>query len=262
MRSLEEVGWVGELAEKGLNDCAIARLTGLPRTTVRDWRSTRRWIPRERTPSRARTPSTHSCVVCGHPCHRFDELGDRYVYLLGLYLGDGYIVHHRRGVYRLTVMLDSRYAGIVAACRQAIEAVMPAGRVCLQFRHGGTCTWVSNSSKQWPCLIPQHGPGPKHGRRIELDHWQLRLVERHPRELLRGLIHSDGCRVINRVRHGETTYHYPRYNFTNRSDDIKRIFCDACDLLGVEWRVMNRWNISVARRASVALLDEFIGPKA
>jgi hypothetical protein len=68
--------------------------------------------------------------------------------------------------------------------------------------------------------------------------------------------------VINRVRHGETTYHYPRYNFTNRSDDIKRIFCDACDLLGVEWRVMNRWNISVARRASVALLDEFIGPKA
>jgi hypothetical protein len=36
----------------------------------------------------------------------------------------------------------------------------------------------------------------------------------------------------------------------------------ACDRIGVEWRQMNRWNISVARRASVALLDRFIGPKS
>jgi len=67
---------------------------------------------------------------------------------------------------------------------------------------------------------------------------------------------------VNTVRHGPKAYEYPRYNFTNRSDDIRRIFCDACDLLGVEWRVMNRWDISVARRDSVARLDEFIGPKA
>jgi hypothetical protein len=33
-------------------------------------------------------------------------------------------------------------------------------------------------------------------------------------------------------------------------------------MLGIEWRVMNRWTISVARRASVARLDEFVGPKA
>jgi hypothetical protein len=139
---------------------------------------------------------------------------------------------------------------------------MPAGRVGLHFRHGGTCAWVTNSSKQWPCLFPQLGPGKKHERRIELTDWQLRLVERHPRELLRGLIHSDGCRFANTVRHGEKTYSYPRYNFSNRSDDIREIFCDACDLLGIEWRVMNWWDISVARRASVARLDEFVGPKA
>jgi hypothetical protein len=126
----------------------------------------------------------------------------------------------------------------------------------------GTCAWVTNSSKQWPCLFPQHGPGKKHERRIELTDWQLVLVKQHSPELLRGLIHSDGWRGTNRIRHGEKTYEYPRYTFSNRSDDIKRIFCDACDLLGIEWRVMNRWNISVARRESVARLDEFIGPKA
>jgi hypothetical protein len=54
---------------------------------------------------------------------------------------------------------------------------------------------------------------------------------------------------------------YPRYQFSNRSDDIRRIFTDACDSLGVEWRPWTRWHISVARKDSVALLDEFIGLK-
>ena len=87
-------------------------------------------------------------------------------------------------------------------------------------------------------------------------------MRHRPDLLLRGLVHSDGCRFINTVRHGEKTYSYPRYCFSNRSDDIRRIFCDACDQLGIEWRVMNRWNISVARREAVARLDEFVGPKA
>jgi hypothetical protein len=67
---------------------------------------------------------------------------------------------------------------------------------------------------------------------------------------------------MNTIRHGDKTYAYPRYNFSNRSDEIKGIFCDACDLLGIEWRVMNALDISVARRESVARLDEFVGPKA
>jgi hypothetical protein len=259
MRSLEEIGWVEGLVDAGLNDCAIARLTGLPRTTVRDWRRSRRWLLRE--PMAWIGQFSESCAQCGHPRHRFDRLGRRYAYLLGLYLGDGYLVHHRRGVYRLTITLDARYPGIVKECREAIQAIMPSGRVGLQFRFGGTCAWVMNSSKQWPCLFPQHGPGKKHERKIELTDWQLDVVSRHPQLLLRGLIHSDGCRSTNTVRHGAKAYAYPRYTFSNRSDDIRGIFCDTCDLIGIEWRVMNRWNISVARRASVARLDEFIGPK-
>jgi hypothetical protein len=191
-----------------------------------------------------------------------DRLPSAYSCLLGLYLGDGHIVHHRRKVYRLTIALDARYPSIVSECRSAIQRLMPAGRVGLQYRYGGTCVWVTNSSKQWPCLFPQHGSGKEHERSIELADWQRRLVARHPELLLRGLIHSDGCRFTNTVRHGPKAYRYPRYNFTNRSADIRQIFCDTCDSLEIEWRVMNAWNISVARRASVARLDEFVGPKA
>ena len=184
-----------------------------------------------------------------------------YLYLLGMYLGDGHIVAWRKGIYRLVVAMDGRYPGIVAECAEAIGTVVPGAPPYLQRQKNSRCVWIVKFSKQWPCLFPQHGPGRKHERPIVLSDWQQAVVERHPEPFLRGLIHSDGCRFTNPVRHGEKLYTYPRYNFSNASADIRKLFCDTCDLLGIEWRVMNARNISVARRASVARLDEFVGPK-
>lgn len=92
--------------------------------------------------------------------------------------------------------------------------------------------------------------------------WQRDVVRAYPQALLRGLIHSDGSRHLNTVHSpAGRAYAYPRYEFSNRSEDIRRIFTHACDLLGIQWRSTNRWNISVARRESVARMDEFVGPK-
>jgi hypothetical protein len=124
------------------------------------------------------------------------------------------------------------------------------------------CGVGSVYSNQLVCLFPQHGTGRKHLRPIELSNWQQEIVERDPRQFLRGLIHSDGCRSINTIRGRSTTYLCPRYTFSNRSDDIRALFASTCDQLGLEWRQMNAWNISVAKRESVARMDEFIGPKA
>jgi hypothetical protein len=120
---------------------------------------------------------------------------------------------------------------------------------------------VSVYSNALARLFPQHGPGHKHERTIELDDWQLELTHRYPQELIRGLIHSDGSRGLNTVHVQGKTYRYPRYYFCNHSDDIRAIFCQHLDLLGIPWRRMNRFNISVARRDGVARLDEFVGPK-
>jgi len=119
---------------------------------------------------------------------------------------------------------------------------------------------VSNFWQHWPCVFPQHGPNLKHLRTIELAPWQVPIVGAYPRQLLRGLIHSDGCRVMNRVWGGR--YEYPRYFFTNNSRDILQIFRDACDQIGVRHRNSKPNTISIARRADVAALDAFIGPKA
>jgi hypothetical protein len=113
----------------------------------------------------------------------------------------------------------------------------------------------------WPCLFPQHGPGEKHLRTIRLEHWQWWLVERHPAEFIAGLIHSDGCRAINRVTVRGKQYEYPRYFFSNHSEGILELFTRACGLLGVECRPNRRNSISVAKRSSVEILDDFIGPK-
>jgi hypothetical protein len=107
-------------------------------------------------------------------------------------------------------------------------------------------------------LFPQHGPGRKDQRFIALTDWQHDLATKHPEPLLRGLIHSDGCRFMNTGRAG---WRHPRYNFRNNSHDIRKIFCHACELLGLHWTSAKQ-TVYVSRKADVARMDEFIGPKA
>jgi hypothetical protein len=72
------------------------------------------------------------------------------------------------------------------------------------------------------------------------------------------LIHSDGYRFQNTGRGNSSS---PRYGFTQVSDDIRSIFCNACNLLGLHWTTAKATTIYVSRKADVALLDTFIGPK-
>ena len=180
-----------------------------------------------------------------------------YAYLLGLYLGDGHIVHGPRDVYVLAIACSDDWPGLMAAARQAMAAVMPASSVCGVKQTG--CTMIKSYSKHWACLFPQHGPGRKHQRKIELAHWQEVIVRKYPGEFARGLFHSDGWRGVNRVRRtladGDHWYEYPRYLFGNESVDILRLCGEALDQLGVAWCYSRCNSISVAR------LDEFVVPK-
>lgn len=237
-----------ELRAAGLGYRRIARVTGVPVATVRTWIVSNR-------------PVRAGCSGCGHPPHRFDLLPAReYAYLLGIYLGDGTILRHPKGVWSLRIYQDVRYPGIIDEISRAMAAVMPANRVRVMPKYKEqNCAEISSSSKSWPCLIPQCGPGLKHTRKIELWAWQWAYVWQEPGMFVRGLIHSDGCRVTNKVI--QRKYAYPRYFFGNESEDILQLFRDGCDLIGVEYRNNRRNSISVARRDSVALLDEIVGPK-
>lgn len=240
---------VDKLLNTGLSDYEISRQTGVGRATVQRWR--RRGLPHGTAP----TPKVPD------DWRPADEAA--YAYLLGIYLGDGTVTDHGRA-FGLHVYMDDRYPEILQECEEAIEAV--AGiRPSRYLRPGSACVRLTSYGAIWPVAFPQWGPGKKHDRRIELCDWQERIVEEFTRPFIRGLIHSDGSRCLNRfsveLKDGPREYSYPRYFFTNYSADIREIFCDGCDRIGVRWSQSSWRNISISHRKSVALLDSFIGPK-
>lgn len=247
------------LGDEGLTATAISRTLGIPRRTVHEWLHGR--VPR------GHLGLKNLCAACGHAPHEPDGLPPTYLYILGIYLGDGCISSHPRGVYRLRIFLDAKYPEIIDEVTAAIRAIRPRNSVGRQGRASEfarradpalTTIELSSYSRAWPCLLPQHGPGMKHERAIELADWQAQLVERDPRLLLRGLIHSDGCRGINTGRGG---WRNPRYSFSNRSQDILRIFTRACEAAGLHYTTCPH-TVYVSRKADVARMDEFVGPKA
>jgi hypothetical protein len=257
-RSGDEIADVVRLMEAGVEDRAIVRQTGIPLDTVRTWRRGR--VPERAARALAGIPG---CERCGEAAHDYRMLpAADYAYVLGMYLGDGCLYRSKNGTCLLRISLDEAYPGIVASTREAIIAVR-GGRLPHAARvKSCACIVITSYWRAWPCLLPQHGAGRKHQRRIELVDWQREIVEAAPEAFLRALIHTDGWRGLNRVTAKGRDYAYPRYQFSNRSPDIRRLFTDACDQLGVAWRPWGRFHISVARRDAVATLDRFIGPKA
>jgi hypothetical protein len=257
MRTATDKNSVLELVELGLSDAEITRRTGIPYSTARRWRLTHR-------PDIAKSVGVSACSGQCANVGRALMFPDTYAYLLGQYLGDGHLSEHRRHVFRLRVTCTEAYPDIIEEVAKAVAVVADTETIGFTQRQG--CIDVGSYWKHWPCLFPQHAAGPKHLRPITLEPWQLALVTAHSREFIRGLIHSDGCRVVNRVNRPVggrlKEYRYTRSFFSNRSNDIKTLFTDALDRLGVSWTVVSRGDISVARADDVEKLDAFVGPKS
>ena len=255
------------LIDSGISYTEVARRMGINRSTLRDWTRDRSLIDRYR--------DTDLCPRC-EPLPRPPSGTRSYAYLLGLYLGDGCLTpagDPSKKVWRLRIMCGDSWPGLIEECAEAISTLRPDHKVSRVPCSG--CTEVHGNWKHWPCLFPQHGPGKKHERSIILEPWQQKIVDAHPEALVRGLIHSDGCRVINRVRRklpgGEMKYYeYPRYQFTNVSTDITGLFTAALDRLGITWTCqtkkqggvrLNAQVVSISRKDAVAAMERIVGPK-
>jgi hypothetical protein len=265
MRSCDDYKRILRLWEEGYNKSEIERQTGIPRPTVRDCIKKYGSLAQLDDHLALHQQPLLFQVLTGKIAGDHEQLLKAYAYLLGLYLGDGNIVKMPR-TYRMRITLDARYPNIIQACAQAGKTLLPEnqGGLAKRFHEGHlSCVDVSIYHKDLPLFFPQHGAGHKHERKIELEDWQQQIVDTYPIEFLRGLYHSDGSRFSNIVNGKD----YPRYQFTNYSDDIRKIFCDTYDRLGVHWTTKQRTglhesDIFISKRKDVEFLDGVIGRKS
>src|SRR5438309_2278686 len=147
-----------ELHRFGHNDSQVTRLLNVPRSTIREWIHPR-YVPTVRP----------GCFRCERTNR---DAGSDYVYLLGLYLGDGCLSGNAKEVWRLRIFQDTRYTGLIGECRLAMASVTPT-RVSLTKCIG--CTEIGASWKHWIHLFPQHGPGPSGGAASSWTHGNATL---------------------------------------------------------------------------------------
>lgn len=238
------------LSDLGILDRENAAICGVSVAAIRHWRRGSRRSGDQDAP---RCPRCHG--------RQLDEIA--YAYLLGLYLGDGHLTVSKNGVWALSISCCDGWPGLMAQARLAMSAVMPTSKVFAVARTG--CTEIKSTSKHWLCLFPQHEPGRKHEREIKLEPWQEEIVAEYPGDFARGLStltaagRSTGSGGRSRTATGGTSTR--AISFVNHSADIHRLCGQALDRLEVLWRFSKPTTISVARRKSVARLDQFVGPK-
>jgi hypothetical protein len=151
----------------GLGDSEIARLTSVPRSTISGWRH-------------GRGSHYHEWLATARSSWRPND-GAAYCYLLGVYLGDGCLnVAPRGAATTLIVSLDGEYSAVVAEVERAIARTFAGVNSRRQTVPGSRVAIVCVCHPALPFAFPQHGPGRKHLRPIELAPWQRGLTRDHP----------------------------------------------------------------------------------
>jgi len=237
MRTKEEFELVTELKQEGKNNSEISRITKIPRGTVKDWINN----PPKHFVDKLNKESIKDALIYNKDMH------STYSYLLGLYLGDGYINKCER-TFRMRIALDKKYGALNEYAKSRMQELFKENKIGIVNYKNHINISVYNS--QITELFPQHGKGVKHSRDVSLKKWQKELVV--PKELLRGLFHSDGCYYFSRG--------YDFYKFDNKSNDLLELFKKCCDELDIEY-TYGEDIVRIYKRNSVNKLKNIIGDK-
>lgn len=178
-----------------------------------------------------------------------------YSYILGVYLGDGYIDKISR-TYRLRIALDSRQDLVIKDCIKHLSILFPDNKINFnKVKNTNLCN-ISIHSNLLPIIFPHLGKGKKHERDIILTEQQILNINSN--YLMKGLFHTDGSFYI-------AINKYPRYQFTNMSKDIINMFNDCLLNVGITAKIIQRkngiYNILIQNKKNVKILYYILGEK-
>lgn len=202
-----------------------------------------------------------------------------YSYLLGLYLGDGHLSYDRKRGGRSYTLVITNHIDLVNMnnrIQESMKILFPNKSIHLYQKkredgkiHNGLD--IKLTAINLHLLFP-HGDGKKHTRKIELTQWQSKIIDEFPKEFIKGMIESDGCRFAPRKKQCPT---YIIYQFSNCSIDLHLILQNAAKKIGVNFtfrEVKSKessnanwtrkfWTV-FAHKKDVLFLDTFIGAKS
>jgi hypothetical protein len=173
-----------------------------------------------------------------------------YSYILGLYLGDGYINKTER-TFRIRFSLDTKYQNVVECCKNELTKLFPNNKIN-EILQKKTTTVVYVYSNLIPDMFPQIGKGKKHNRKIKLEKWQTDILD--PIFFLKGLFHSDGSYYYSTKN--DSWY----YNFRNYSIDIINLYCKYCDVLDISY-TKSKNTVNHYKKDTVLELNNIFGIK-
>lgn len=238
------------LSDLGILDRENAAICGVSVAAIRHWR---------RGSRRSGDQDAPRCPRCYG--RQLDEIA--YAYLLGLYLGDGHLTVSKNGVWALSISCCDGWPGSWR------KPAWPCPRSCPPPRYSPLPERAAPRSRAHPstgcaCSRSMGQAGNtsaksswSRGRRRS---WQSTLAtSRAAFSTLTAAGRSTGSGGRSRTATGGTSTR--AISFVNHSADIHRLCGQALDRLEVLWRFSKPTTISVARRKSVARLDQFVGPK-
>lgn len=212
----------------------IVELTGLTRSCVNNWvnrgSKIHTGISKCNTKVLDKTPIEYLNSL--NPNISNEERYSTYSYLLGLYFGDGCIGRVGR-TKCLLISLDKKYTKLNEYVKDSFKTLfnkdpgvldrsIDNGQKCVV-----NCVVVRHYSVNLGLIFPHEGIGEKHLRKIELQPWQLDILDYV--QFVKGLIHSDGSYYYN--KQGKSW----NYNFCNTSSDIFEFCKMGLDVLGISY---------------------------
>lgn len=231
MRNINEYNNFLQLKLSGITNTKISKILNIPRTTLNDW-EIKGFKSKEQRIFK----------------HFDDDVWVKsYNYILGQYLGDGYIVKIGR-VYCLKIYCDAKYKELNDYIFKTLKIIFPSNSIMRNHYQNHIITYVYSNTI--PELFPQLGSGLKKNRKIELFEWQKLIIDY--KYLLAGLLHSDGSFYFDRE--------YEMCNFTNTSYDILDIFKECCKNIELKFTVTKN-KIHIRNRKDVKWIIDNIGDK-
>jgi len=197
-----------------------------------------------------------------------EEQKRSYSYILGFYLGDGCLGQTKKTSRSKTLFLANQasFVNMNKYITDSLQLLFPNKKIKHYYRKGQDCVNIKVNAISLEELFP-HGQGTKHTRKIELKEWQEEICKQYPKEFIKGLMESDGCRFKPVKK-----YKYFIYQFTNASKDIHNILQKFCDLIQLsytfrkkEFKTQKRATIYLtcfSKKETVLILDNFIGIKS